>query len=109
MQAAAASGQDSGSHAQAVSIVVTVLVFALVITVLVVAYYRRRMRRMQEDLKNRSVLYIENTVLSPNSGLGQGEVEEALEYHRIVFPVGSRKCNVSSIKHSPVFVRENHW
>ncbi len=57
---------SSSSHTQAVSIVAAVLILAIIITVLIVVYYRRRMNRLQKDLQNRSVLYVENSVLTPD-------------------------------------------
>jgi hypothetical protein len=58
------SDSDSSSHVQAVSIVAAVLILAIIVTVLVVIYYRRRMNRLEKDLQNRSVLYIENSALT---------------------------------------------
>ena len=53
----------SGSHKHAGVIVAVVVILALVVLVLVFLYYRRRMSRMKKDLENRSVRYIENSVL----------------------------------------------
>ena len=42
------------------------VVFLTIATVtLVVLYYRRRMKRMEKDLANRSVYYVENSALDP--------------------------------------------
>ena len=57
---------DSNSHTQSIAIVAVVLILAVVVTVLLVVYYRRRLNRVEKDLQNRSVLYIENSVLTPD-------------------------------------------
>ena len=40
-------------HANAVSIVATVLLFALIVAVLAFLFYRRRYKTMQKDLEHR--------------------------------------------------------
>ena len=65
LRGASAEG-DSSSHTQAIAIVAVVLILAVVVTVLLVVYYRRRLNRVEKDLQNRSVLYIENSVLTPD-------------------------------------------
>ena len=57
---------ESSSHTQAIAIVAVVLILAVVVTILLVVYYRRRLDRVEKDLQNRSVLYIENSVLTPD-------------------------------------------
>ena len=57
---------DSNSHTQAIAIVAVVLILAVIVTILLVVYYRRRLNRVEKDLQNRSVLYIENSVLTPD-------------------------------------------
>ena len=56
---------DGSSSAQAGVIVAVVVVLCAVALILVGLYYRRRMLRMKKDLENRSVRYIENSVLDP--------------------------------------------
>lgn len=51
------------SHSSTVAIILSVLFLALVTAILIVVYYRRRMKRLEMDLNNRSVLYVENSIL----------------------------------------------
>lgn len=58
--------QDSGermSHSSTVAIVLSVLFLTLVTVILIVIYYKCRMNRMKKDLANRSVYYVENSIL----------------------------------------------
>jgi len=51
------------SHSSTVAIVLSVLFLTLLTVILIVVYYRRRMNRMKQDLANRSVYYVENSIL----------------------------------------------
>ena len=51
------------SHSSTVAIVLSVLFLTLATVILIVIYYRRRMKRMKQDLANRSVYYVENSIL----------------------------------------------
>lgn len=53
------------SHSGTVAVVIAVLILAIVTATLIVVYYRRRMKRLQKDLNNRSVYYVENSILDP--------------------------------------------
>ena len=56
------AAEDKGAdQSSAIAIVVTVLILALLLTILGVWYYRRRTKVLQKDLQNRSVLYVENS------------------------------------------------
>jgi membrane protein implicated in regulation of membrane protease activity len=50
---AAAEGEDSGSGVRVASLTALALLLALLVTVLAVVYYRRRMQRMKKDLDHR--------------------------------------------------------
>ena len=54
--------QDS-NHGATVAIVLSVLFLAITTIVLIAIYYRRRLKRMKTDLQNRSVYYVENSIL----------------------------------------------
>ena len=56
--------QDS-QHGATVAIVLSVLFLAITTIVLIAIYYRRRMNRLKSDLQNRSVYYVENSILDP--------------------------------------------
>jgi len=56
--------QDS-NHGATVAIVLSVLFLAITTIVLIAIYYRRRLKRMKTDLQNRSVYYVENSILDP--------------------------------------------
>ena len=60
-----APDESDTSHSSSVAIVVTVLILALLCTILGVWYYRRRTKVLQKDLQNRSVYYVENSILDP--------------------------------------------
>ena len=60
-----APGGDETGQSSAVAIVVSVLVLALILTILGIWYYRRRTKILQKDLQNRSVYYVENSILDP--------------------------------------------
>lgn len=69
---ASLSNQDGSSSNSSVGIIVaSVFVLAIIVTILVVMYYRRRMRRLKNDLQNRSVKYIENSMHSPLRDMAQ--------------------------------------
>ena len=53
------------SHSSTVAIVLSVVFLTIATVTLVVLYYRRRMKRMEKDLANRSVYYVENSALDP--------------------------------------------
>jgi hypothetical protein len=60
------AAEDPGtSQSSAIAIVVTVLILALLLTILGIWYYRRRTKILQKDLQNRSVYYVENSILDP--------------------------------------------
>ena len=60
-----ANSDGSISHSSTVAIVLSVLFLTIVTVILVVIYYKRRMKRLQKDLANRSVYYVENSVIDP--------------------------------------------
>ena len=60
-----APDESESSQSSSVAIVVTVLILALLCTILGVWYYRRRTKVLQKDLQNRSVYYVENSILDP--------------------------------------------
>jgi len=57
--------ETSNSHSSTVAIVLSVVFLTIATVTLVVLYYRRRMKRMEKDLANRSVYYVENSALDP--------------------------------------------
>ena len=64
---AAPLDQDTeNTRSSTVAIVLSVVFLTLVTIILVVLYYRRRMKRMKQDLANRSVYYVENSALDPS-------------------------------------------
>jgi len=64
----------SSSHSQTVAIVLSVVFLTLVTVIMVIIYYRRRMKRLQKDLQNRSVYYVENSILDPGRHAGQHDM-----------------------------------
>lgn len=58
-------GNDSNSHSKTVAVVLSVLFLTIATIICIVVYYRRRMNRLKSDLQNRSVYYVENSILDP--------------------------------------------
>ena len=54
---------QESNHGATVAIVLSVLFLAITTIVLIAIYYRRRLKRMKTDLQNRSVYYVENSIL----------------------------------------------
>lgn len=61
----ASPSDESPSSSVAAVITVVVLFIALLCTILGVWYYKRRTRVLEKDLQNRSVYYVENSILDP--------------------------------------------
>jgi len=57
--------ETSEAHSSTVAIVLSVVFLSLANIILVIVYYRRRMKRMEKDLANRSVYYVEGSALDP--------------------------------------------
>ena len=55
----------SSSSSAVIAVVVVLLTIALLGTILGVWYYKRRTRVLEKDLQNRSVYYVENSILDP--------------------------------------------
>jgi len=56
---------ENSNHGATVAIVLSVLSLAFISIVAIAFYYRRRLKRMKTDLQNRSVYYVENSILDP--------------------------------------------
>ena len=56
---------NESSASSTTAIVLSVVFLTLAMVVLIVIYYKRRLKRMQKDLQNRSVYYVENSILDP--------------------------------------------
>ncbi|TRY67148.1 hypothetical protein TCAL_02952 [Tigriopus californicus] len=69
---ASLSNQDPNSSNSSLGLIVAlVIILAIIMAILVAIYYRRRMRRLKDDLQNRSVKYIENSMHSPLRDMAQ--------------------------------------
>jgi len=60
----AAPSDESSTSSASVAIIVVALIIALLVTILGVWYYKRRTQVLEKDLQNRSVYYVEDSILN---------------------------------------------